>query len=58
MAIKINASPEDQEKIRHLLESVEETHKHPKTHCTIGFIENILSKGEAVALGEKLVIAV
>jgi len=57
LAIKINASPQDQEKIKHLLESVGETHKHPKFHCTIGFIENIPSKEQATLLGEKIVAA-
>ena len=57
LAIKINASPQDQEKIKYLLESVGETHKHPKFHCTIGFIENIPSKEEATLLGEKIVAA-
>jgi 2'-5' RNA ligase len=57
LAIKINASPQDQEKIKHLLESVGETHKHPKFHCTIGFIENIPSKEKTTLLGEKIVAA-
>ncbi len=57
IAIKINVSSKEQEKIRNLLESVGETHKHPKFHCTVGFIEKIPSKDEAMALGEQIVTA-
>ncbi|MBI2707127.1 MAG: hypothetical protein HYX35_02275 [Proteobacteria bacterium] len=57
LAIKINVSLEDQEKIRRLLESVGEARKHPKFHCTVGFIEKITSENEATALGEKITTA-
>ncbi len=56
MALKINASSQDREKIDALMEAAGYTHQRKKYHCTLGFIENSIPDEEVQSFGEQIVL--
>ena len=54
MAIKINVSQQDQEKINQMLEESHYARQKRKFHCTIGFIEKMIPSEEASSFGQTI----